>query len=542
MKKLNYIILLFAGALLTTTSCLKDLDTIPLDEDVITSETVYQDADNYINVLAKCYLGLAVGGNSGGDGEADISGIDGGFSGYLRQYWKHQELTTDEAVIAWNDQTIKDLHYQTWGTSDVFVSAMYYRIMYQVSICNEFIRNSTPGKLSDRGIGSDMQSKIAVMNAEARFLRALSYYHGLDMFRNPPFVTEDDPVGAFFPPQTNAEDLFTYIESELLAITDGEGNNDLMDIRTNVYGRADKAAAYMLLAKLYLNAKVYLGTETHPETGDNFYTLTINNVNKVINGGYSLEPVYQHLFMADNHTSDEIVFPIAFDGNSTQTWGGTTLLVHAAIGGSMEPGNYGVSSGWGGLRTTKELVNKFGDITTTNDSRAIFYTDGQNLEIENVGLFTDGYAVPKFTNIASDSTAGKDIEHVDTDFPLFRLADAYLMYAEAVKRGGNGDEATAVGYINALRERAYGDASGNITAAELTLDFIIDERARELMWEAHRRTDLVRFGLFTGGDYLWEWKGFTKDGRATDSHRDIFPIPTNDLNANPNLVQNPDYN
>jgi hypothetical protein len=124
---------------------------------------------------------------------------------------------------------------------------------------------------------------------------------------------------------------------------------------------------------------------------------------------------------------------------------------------------------------------------------------------------------------------------------MFRLADAYLMYAEAHLRGGGGDVAQALAYVNAIRQRAFGDASGNITEAQLNLQFILDERVRELLWEAHRRTDLVRFGLFTGGGYLWQWKGGILAGRATDTFRDLYPLPASELTTNPNLTQNPGY-
>lgn len=533
-KKTLYIISSVLGALLFMVSCTDDLNTLPIDKDEIITDGIYQDFANYKNILAKCYMGLATGGNEGGDGAGDISGIDGGFSSYMRQYWYHQELTTDEAVIGWNDQTIKDFHYHQWTSSDVFVAAMYYRIFFQISLANEFLRNTTNDKLSDRGISSDNYAEVSRYRAEVRFLRALSYYHALDMFRNVPFVKETDGIGAFFPDQATPTQLFTFIESELNAITDDDGEDDIMDARTNEYARADKGAAYMLLAKLYLNAEVYIQQKK--------YTEAITAVNKVIAAGYSLEDEFQHLFMTDNNTSNEIIFPVAFDGLRTQTWGGTTLLVHAAIGGDMTASDYGVGSGWGGLRTTKEYVGKFSDITGATDSRAIFFTNGQDIEINDIGSFNDGYATPKFVNTSSTGQAGQHQDFVDTDFPMFRLADAYLMYAEAVVRGGTGgDLTTALGYVNDLRERAYGDASGNITSNELTLDFLIDERARELFWEGHRRTDLVRFGLFTGGKYLWTWKGRAKDGRSTESHRDIFPLPSDEVTSNPNLDQNPKY-
>ncbi len=124
---------------------------------------------------------------------------------------------------------------------------------------------------------------------------------------------------------------------------------------------------------------------------------------------------------------------------------------------------------------------------------------------------------------------------------MFRLADAYLIYAEAALRGGGGSTAQALTYVNALRQRAFGNTSGDITSGQLTLDFLLDERGRELLWEGQRRMDLVRYGKFTGGSYLWSWKGGTKLGATTDGHLNLYPIPANELSANPNLVQNPGY-
>jgi hypothetical protein len=126
--------------------------------------------------------------------------------------------------------------------------------------------------------------------------------------------------------------------------------------------------------------------------------------------------------------------------------------------------------------------------------------------------------------------------------PIFRLAEQYLIYAEAVLRGGGGGDATtALGYINKLRTRAYGNTSGNITAGQLTTNFILDERARELFWEGFRRTDLVRYGLFTSSSYLWPFKGGAKGGTGVADFHNIYPIPDADRSVNPNLKQNPGY-
>jgi hypothetical protein len=505
-------------------SCMGDLDRVPFIE--VTSATVFKDPANYKPLLAKLYAGLAVSGQQGPAGKPDISGIDEGFSTYLRQYFKAQELPTDEAVIGWNDGSLPSYHTMTWTSGNEFITAMYNRIYYQIGICNEYIRETSDEKLASRGISSP---EIKMYRAEARFLRALSYYHALDMFGSVPFVTEKDAVGSFLPKQISKADLFAYIESELKAI-----EVDMAEPRKNEYARADKGAAWTLLTKLYLNAEVYIGTGK--------YTEAITSAKKVIVAGYALESKYQNLFLADNHKSAEIIFPIAFDGTKTKTWGGMTFMVHAPVGGKMNPAEFGINGGWGGLRTTQQFVDHFDDKTGKTDSRAMFFTDGQNKEVADISSFADGYAITKYNNVTSTGVKGSDSEgnFPDTDFPMFRLADVYLMYAEAVLRGGSGgDLTTALQYVNALRTRAYNGSQGNIST--INLDLIIKERGRELYWECHRRTDLIRFKQFTGTSYVWAWKGGTKAGAGVSDNMKLFPIPSSDIVANPNLVQNTGY-
>lgn len=530
MKKFLYITTIVTGLLFITSSCIKNMELKPIDPDIVTAAVAFDDPEAYTNFLAKCYAGLAVSGQQGPAGMGDISGIDEGFGQYLRGFWYHQELTTDEALIGWDDATIKDFHYQQWGDGDGFIAAFYYRVFYQISLANEFLRQTTDDKLADRGVSQEWKDKIKVYRAEARWLRALSYWHALDLFGSVPFAVETDPVGDFFPPQISKADLFKYIESELIDI---EGT--LVAPRTNEYGRADQGAAWILLAKLYLNAEVYIKEAK--------YTECITYCNKLMESSYTLSPTFQQLFWANNDvdplTTQEIIFPIRYSGEHTQTWGGTTFIIHAAIGGDMDPAEYGVDGGWGGTRTTRQLVEKF----ESSDSRAMFFTEGQNIDIDNVGLFTDGYAVTKFRNVyyTADGTSvpGFSLSFPDTDFPMFRLGDVYLMYAEAILRGGSGGNlSTAVGHINSMRSRAGAPA---VTEADVNLDFILDERARELYWECHRRTDLVRYNRLTGGEYVWAWKGNTKEGRATDAKYNEFPLPASDVNANPNLTQNPNY-
>jgi len=406
------------------------------------------------------------------------------------------------------------------------VNAMYYRVFYQVMLANEFLRQSTDAKLAERNQNDPtLRTNIQFYRAEARFLRALSYWHGIDLFGNIPLVTEADPLGATPPKQATRDSLYRYVVTELNAIKDA-----LPPKGAATYGRATPAAAHMLLAKLYLNAGVYTGTPN--------YAGALTEAQAVIAAGYTIDPSFVHNFQADNNTSPELVFVAPQDGKNTQTWGGMTFLIHAGCGGSMAAANYGIDYCWGGYRMKQQVHNLF----AAGDGRAsFFYTTGQQVNVDTIGQFSNGIAGPKFTNKTSGGVSGSQSGMVDTDFPIFRLADAYLIYAEANLRGGGGTQAQALTYFNALRERAYGNTSADITAPQFTLDTVLAERGRELLFEAQRRTDLVRFGLFTSGTYVWAWKHGVVGGAALDAGRDLYPLPANELIANPNLQQNPGY-
>ena len=492
----------------------------------VTSANVFNDPNSYRAFLAKIYGGLIVTGQRGPDGNADIGGIDEGFGEYLRLYWYLQEMPTDEAVIGWNDPGLPTLNTGTWGASNEMVNAMYYRVFYQVMLANEFLRQSTDAKLSERNQNDPtLRTNVHFYRAEARFLRALSYWHGIDLFGNIPLVTEADPLGATPPKQATRDSLYRYVVTELNAIKDA-----LPPKGAATYGRATPAAAHMLLAKLYLNAGVYTGTPN--------YAGALTEAQAVIAAGYTIDPSFVHNFQADNNTSPELVFVAPQDGKNTQTWGGMTFLIHAGCGGSMAAANYGIDYCWGGYRMKQQVHNLF----AAGDGRAsFFYTTGQQVNVDTIGQFSNGIAGPKFTNKTSGGVSGSQSGMVDTDFPIFRLADAYLIYAEANLRGGGGTQAQALTYFNALRERAYGNTSADITAPQFTLDTVLAERGRELLFEAQRRTDLVRFGLFTSGTYVWAWKHGVVGGAALDAGRDLYPLPANELIANPNLQQNPGY-
>ncbi|WP_022835315.1 RagB/SusD family nutrient uptake outer membrane protein [Salisaeta longa] len=500
-----------------------------------TASTVFTQDGAFKQFLAKLYGSFNVTGQQGPAGSGDIGGIDEGFSQYMRLYWQMQELTTDEAIIAWNDNGIRELHNHSWDAANQFSRAMYDRIFFTISQSNEFLRQSTDAKLEQYGVSANRQQVIQQYRAEARFLRALAYWHGIDLFGNIPLVTEDFTRGSEAPQQSTRAEIFAFVESELKAITDSEGEENLPAVGQAEYGRADAAAAYMVLAKLYQNAPVYIGENRSADVIE--YTTRIIDAN-----AYSLETeataqfsAYHRLFLADNHTANGIIFAIPQDGNRTQHYGGTTFLCHAPVGGSMNPAAYGLDFGWAGLRTTAPVVDRY----SGTDDRAIFFTQGQSKEIDDIGTFTDGYAVPKYQNVTSTGAEGKNATFPDTDYPMFRLADAYLMYAEAVLRGGGGSQQRALELVNDLRERA--GLGRDVTATELDLQFILDERSRELMWEGHRRIDLIRFGQYTTDAYLWPWKGGVKEGQATQDHLRLFPLPATELRANPNLEQNPGY-
>ncbi len=514
-KKILGMVVLSAGML--TTSCVGDLDVTPIDPNTNTANSALNDASDFRAFLAQCYCGFATSGSYGPNGNNNISGLDGGQSQYFRGLFHLNEYTTDEAVVGWNDQTIQDLHGMAWTTSDTFIYALYSRIFYQIAMCNEFIRqiNATSVQFE----GNTKEEFIA----EARTLRALCYYHAIDMFGNVPFSDENDPIGAT-PERITRADLFTWLETELTELTSDE--SALVEARQNEYGRIDKGGARMILAKLYLNAEVYTGTPRY----DDCATIC----KQIQSSGYSLHPDYQELFLADNNNcTDEIMFAIEQDGVNTQSYGVTNFIIFGATGGDMPVAEVGIGSGWGGFRMTGEFYDTF----AAGDKRAIFYTEGHQKEIDDVATFEHGYAYMKFKNINSDGTPGQSTGFVDTDFPVFRYADALLMLAECAVRGASTTNMTeGANALSQVRQRA-----GLSAVTTYTLDDILKERGCELYLECWRRSDLIRFGLFTSSSYLWAWKGGLKEGRGVDDHYNLFPIPDNDLNANPNLTQNPGY-
>jgi hypothetical protein len=541
MKKNNLIIKItgMVVPVLLFASCLGDLDRFPENDSTV--KEVYATFEGHKSALAKIYAGYTLSGNEGPAGKPDVVGLDEGSNAdFLRCFFNHQEMPTDEAHCVWNDPGIPQLNYINFTSDGAFTKGLYSKCIIQIMYANEFLKSTTDGEVSGKGFSTEQVAEIKSFRAEARFLRAFDYWVLMDVFGNPPFVTEEDAFG-ILPDQIKRADLFDYIESELLDITD---HNLLKEAKTNEYGRADKAAAYALLARLYLNAEVYKGVSK--------YTEAITYSKKVIDAGYALKENYEQLFLADNNkNNNEVILSINYDGVNTQLYGGTTFLINCSSNTDYETkyasalihyGMIGSNHAWGGYHARLQFSEKF----ETGDKRYLFV--GENKAIaDHSDDYTYGMATYKYRNITSASTVGNPIygsgatlDFADIDFPLFRLAEMYLIYAEAVVRGGSGGSTSeAVSYINKLRERAFGNTSKNVTSIDKAS--ILDERARELYWECFRRTDLIRYNQFTTGDYIWEWKGGVQNGRAVDSHYNLYPIPSDDLMANPKLEQNDKY-
>lgn len=516
MLRRSLTVLSLVGAL-GLSSCVKDLDRFPTNGD--TSQTVYSSADKTAQAFAKVYGAFGLTGN--GDG-GDIAGIDEGASDFVRGLFNLQELPTEMAACAWGDNGVQDLHKHSWSASNEVIGGVYYRSLYQIKLASDFLKQ-TADKAND--------ATIRTYRAEARFLRAYQYWVLMDLFGNPPFVDESTPTGKVYPRQISRAELFTHIEKELKAI---EG--DLSTPQAAVYGRANQATAWALLSRLYLNSEVYTGKPRYAEAA--------TYAEKVIaSGKYSLKPDYAQLFMADNDQNNpEVLLSVNYDGQRSQNWGGMTFLINSSTSANAKAAtkvNMGVNGGWGGNRGTKGLSDLFTGVET-KDKRALI-TPGASLEISDLTKFDEGVYVYKFRNVTSTGANGKHGDHADTDFPLFRLAELYLNYAEAAIRDASVNQAKALVYLNKVRERAYGSNEGNYTALP-DLNEMLRERGRELYWEGQRRTDLIRFGKFTSGDYLWPWKGGVKDGAAVKEIYKLYPIPEADRQANPaNLKQNTGY-
>jgi hypothetical protein len=525
-----------AAALLLTmgmTSCVGDLDPEVLDP----NKSTEYDATGLFN---KCYANFAMEGNEGG-GTTDIVATDAGFTGLVRQMWNANELPTDEAVCGWGDAGISTFIQDSYDASHPMLAMYYNRLTIGIDYCNQYLN-----------VASEVD---ATKTAEVRLLRALQYYLLMDAFGNVPFgTTLAKPV------QYSRQEMYDWLDKELAEIEPQLSEAKAKKSNDAGYGRLDKAACWMLQARLYLNAKVYTGKEEWAKAAacakkvmDSSYKL---NTSMSANHKWS---AYQMLFMADNGESSaatEGVFPILQDGLKTQAYGCSFFLIASTFSDDMHAnredaaGTNNTTGAWSGNRARRDLINKFFDHSdapmvpsyemtdAAGDDRALFWGKDRTLDAEKTSDFKSGFSVAKFINYRSDGQPASDAQYADMDFFFFRVAEAYLDYAEALTRQAGGiAPAEAVKALNALRTRARAN-----TKAEWTLNDICDEWSREFYFEGLRRPTLIRFDRFGGNNgYKWQWKGGSFSGKDFEAFRNVFAIPTTDLTANKNMKQNVGY-
>lgn len=544
-RNMKHIAWIAAGASMLFTACIGDLDTLPLNPSDSTSETVYgADESGYIAGLTKLYFNFV------SNETTDLQVSDAGASELVRAFWTVQEVTSDACKCAWeNDAWVRAMNTNTWSDADNDATyAVYVRTLLGIAYTNEYLRQTASDRLSDRGVSSELAAKIQGFRAEARFLRAYFYWMALDVFGDVPFTTENSPFGGGVnPKQASRKDVFDYCISELTALA---ADDSPMPAARSNYPRADKGAVLGLLARMYLNAEVYTGTPMWQEAKD--------ACEDIFTMGYSLCPEYADLFRGDNGENpealNEVLFGISYDAEQTQSYGGTSYLTLAAIAATDVSSTQminGVNNGWGGIRVPYEYVEKYFNVRNAdysagtydvNDKRGrMFYIKGRSESMDGaLYVFLNGWSCLKFNNIPHNmdqdsylATAASKA-YSDIDFPMIRLGEIYLIYAEACMNLGQAN--TALPKVQDLAARA-----GVTAPTSITQEWLIEERARELMWEGHRRTDLIRYGKFTSSSFLWTYKGGSFSGQGFDDHMKIFAIPASELASNPELHQNPGY-
>lgn len=544
-RNMKHIAWIAAGASMLFTACIGDLDTLPLNPSDSTSETVYgADESGYIAGLTKLYFNFV------SNETTDLQVSDAGASELVRAFWTVQEVTSDACKCAWeNDAWVRAMNTNTWSDADNDATyAVYARTLQGIAYTNEYLCQTASDRLSDRGVSSELAAKIQGFRAEARFLRAYFYWMALDVFGDVPFTTENSPFGGGVnPKQASRKDVFDYCISELTALA---ADDSPMPAARSNYPRADKGAVLGLLARMYLNAEVYTGTPMWQEAKD--------ACEDIFTMGYSLCPEYADLFRGDNGENpealNEVLFGISYDAEQTQSYGGTSYLTLAAIAATDVSSTQminGVNNGWGGIRVPYEYVEKYFNVRNAdysagtydvNDKRGrMFYIKGRSESMDGaLYVFLNGWSCLKFNNIPHNMDQDSYLEtaaskaYSDIDFPMIRLGEIYLIYAEACMNLGQAN--TALPKVQELAARA-----GVTAPTSITQEWLIEERARELMWEGHRRTDLIRYGKFTSSSFLWTYKGGSFSGQGFDDHMKIFAIPASELASNPELHQNPGY-
>ena len=555
------IFLALTSSVIAFSSCIGDLDVNPLNPTEMSPNQAYgAEVGSYLQGLTKIYYSFI---NTSG-----LNVADGGASELIRAFWSTQEVTADACKCAWSsDAWVRDLNSNTWSEAKNDATyAVYCRTILGISYANEFLRSTTEDMLDMRGCDDAVKAKVRQFRAETRFIRAYLYWMAMDTFGNVPFTTENSPLGGgFIPTQTPRVELFNYIVDELNAIA---ASGDMPAAQSN-YPRADIGSVYGLLARLYLNAEVYTATDVAP--GTPMWAEAKAACEEIYKLGYSICPDYAALFRGDNgenaNARGEFLFAVPYDAEDTQSYGGTGYLTFAAVaatdvkddkGTSDESddeffGPTGINNGWAGIRVPDPYVQTYftpsafdfeaGTYTIADKRGQMFNIQGQTQEMD-LYVFTTGWKCWKYNNYPHDK-GPKDAEalklantksYSDIDFPLIRLGEIHLIYAEACMHLTA--EAQALPKLKELADRA-----GVTATTSITQEFLVAERARELMWESHRRTDLIRYGMY-GGDtsYSWPFKGGNSAyGQPFEKYMELYSIPPEELASNEKLVQNPGY-
>ena len=555
------IFLALTSSVIAFSSCIGDLDVNPLNPSEMSPNQAYgAEVGSYLQGLTKIYYSFI---NTSG-----LNVADPGASELIRAFWSTQEVTADACKCAWSsDAWVRDLNSNTWSEAKNDATyAVYCRTILGISYANEFLRSTTEDMLDMRGCDDAVKAKVRQFRAETRFIRAYLYWMAMDTFGNVPFTTENSPLGGgFIPTQTPRVELFNYIVDELNAIA---ASGDMPAAQSN-YPRADIGSVYGLLARLYLNAEVYTATDVAP--GTPMWAEAKAACEEIYKLGYSICPDYAALFRGDNgenaNARGEFLFAVPYDAEDTQSYGGTGYLTFAAAaatdvkddkGTSDESddeffGPTGINNGWAGIRVPDPYVQTYfkpsafdfeaGTYTIADKRGQMFNIQGQTQEMD-LYVFTTGWKCWKYNNYPHDK-GPKDAEalklantksYSDIDFPLIRLGEIHLIYAEACMHLTA--EAQALPKLKELADRA-----GVTATTSITQEFLVAERARELMWEAHRRTDLIRYGMYGGNtSYSWPFKGGNSAyGQPFEKYMELYSIPPEELASNEKLVQNPGY-
>ena len=493
------------------------------DETILTLDSLFK----------KIYSRLVLTGDVLPYGQGDLKNTDEGFASLYRGMFSLQELGADMLCWIWRDPEVWSLIQNNWDSKNVMSEGLFRRLYYNIWLCNSYLNRA------------EGQNLLATKCAEVRFLRAYFYYYLLDLYGNVPIIIDNTKF--FSTPQSNRTQLYQFVETELIA---AEKDMIAPGYKTDYY-RLDKAAAWLLLSRLYLNGAVYAAVDD--------YSKAAQYASKVIKSSYDLASNYKWLFMGDNDQRSkvndawkEIIFPIRHEGEATASYCGANYLIGSMSDSDMPP--TGIITSWKCIRSRAQLPRLFFDdpksavkgtadviAVAAKDDRALFcnYYNGQEwgYNTNSLDFFYGGWGIQKWTNLMVDGAyVQSDSIWVDTDIPLMRKAEAYLNYAEAILRGGNTvDGLSALEAVNVIRQRA------NATLiTSLVLDDILDERGREFYAEGCRRSDLIRFRKFGGNTgYQWELKGGSN--RDFPAYMNLYPIPDKFMNMMYQAVQNEGY-